>query len=1664
MEKRVRQLLDDIQHKFCTEAKALDLWKKIYNSANYEEFTKLFCQILQGIIQENYNNPYVKTIIAAMGKFVAEVSSRETKGLASPENLLLRDVISNIIRDHTEENEHFKFNVCSFLSVTLQNMDKNVEVDESVIRIVQDSLLEKLEDPKPLIRQQAVSALASIQCPFKRDCPVVGSLITCLINPHPSVRREVVKNIALTGISFSHIYKRTRDTDASVRRAAFSRMADIDPTRHLRITQRQYILKSGILETNQCTKKLFSELLLAKWLTAYNGNYIEFLKGIKLDADENDIRDTEKLSGQIMEFFLKSQPLNKIIEILPLDEDKLIPESSLQTEVVLYWNIVLKYLRQSEDLEEYIEQLIPELIIFCGYIQRIIDEMFPRKLQESFEENLNFQHMLCHLFDIAESYDLSEEVGRKALDGLIRKCLRDHQWHHKLLNKLIQIGSKLAPKLELFTNEVYNIIFDIWQPFEENPNQTGYFREYEFKRAQLKVKLTRLENELSYAIASANYEMSRKVEMELNEYRAKLENLSKEGPPLEMIRKPTEDPAKLCWCLDLLCALLMVYANHEHLPSSLNMFKDDFLLPLIWDKRAEILTRALKCMGIYCIYDQETAKLYHHLGTFKIHINKYKSMKLYNKKVVMNSVSLTCDLLMIHGVDWLDNEEEIDIGMSAIEGEPSKNQKLSFDSFIHVLLRMLQDEDYEMRDLSVTVFAKLMCCGLPISSMSTSKLILKWFRLSSKSSAAKALQHKIGMILGAYVNSGNDAKKNVIEAIVPVLTVIAKAPPWSSLSLIDIDLAVQFMAIISDSGNSKVFLHSQLARILLDEIDLGPAKNATIYFAKMLNLLNITLNQSSEIQDIIDKVEKIFEEKTLSKAVMQHLARFLKKLKNGNNTTAISTSMSFNSTKTSVNRAKPLHIKAKKLGSRIKDITEKDPEDNELPRTEVQANISHILPEQASANTSADQTKPLHIQTKKLSSGIKHIIQKDPKDNELPRTEVEANISDVLPEQITKPQQPAPDQNISSSGSDIIGTTHTPVPMFNKILRVNLVRLPIKISRDNTSSDSDSDTAPPPAKYRRIRTPKDKTNSSSDSDTNSPPKKRQRLITRKVEMPGSAPKNKTENYSKKILKEPLATLPINTKGLEETVASHPAPEADSVFFDKSSIQSPQGNNLEKTNSSKDSHVTSSKESALSKSEDVVPIAQENFVENEIFSSWSSVEEIEKNLETNKSCEEHVDSNAQQSLKHIESAEESIISNEEDEKNSHYFFSGMSNVSFCTEESTDDISANTKLDEKKTASALEEVDVPQPSPEAKIVFSDKSRALSSQDVQEKRSPRKQRLSQEKTVSTSSNHSILSKSEDVGSLVEENEVLSSWSSIEEVEKIAQQNLEEIETDKDKGGNNQVYCSFGMSNVLSRKEEIPPSTQDSSAKPILDNNKSASVDVPQPSPEAKIVFSDKSRAPSSQDFRDKRSPEKQRSPQEKTFSTFNKSSLSESEDVGPLAKENVVLSSWSSIEELEKISQSNLMEIEPSAESIVSISDNEDKEGNIQAYCSSGMSNESSRTEEIPTSTQASSAKLILDNNKTVSDSTRTLGSRQSTTTDDTSSLMSNSYQQDLESSISAASDDSDDRHSSPISIRRSLDRKASNRTKIRSRSSKTLFLDEIDAAASDTDENIDDDPHR
>lgn len=137
-----------------------------------------------------------------------------------------------------------------------------------------------------------------------RNCPVIESFIDSLADPVSSVRKAIIENIAPGKSTFGHIITSLRDVDAGVRAATYIKLSKVSP-KFLSIAYRQSVLTSGLIDLSPNVKRTFEQVLLPKWLQVYDSNILQFMLALKLDANEEDYKQTEQIYERVLPIIFK---------------------------------------------------------------------------------------------------------------------------------------------------------------------------------------------------------------------------------------------------------------------------------------------------------------------------------------------------------------------------------------------------------------------------------------------------------------------------------------------------------------------------------------------------------------------------------------------------------------------------------------------------------------------------------------------------------------------------------------------------------------------------------------------------------------------------------------------------------------------------------------------------------------------------------------------------------------------------------------------------------------------------------------------------------------------------------------------------------------------------------------------------------------------------------------------------------------------------------------------------------------------------------------------------------------------------------------------------------------------------------------------------------------
>ena len=163
--------------------------------------------------------------------------------------------------------------------------DPAVKINSSILDDVSETLLALLYDRYPSVRTQAALGLSFFQDPNDPDCQITNALAWSMENDSSAeVRRCIVLNLVLTGLTLNLVIGRTRDVSDVVRRSAFIILSEKCTIRHLKIKQRLRLLRDGLQDRNTQVKEACVRNLLRSWCITLDGDVHDLLRRLDLES------------------------------------------------------------------------------------------------------------------------------------------------------------------------------------------------------------------------------------------------------------------------------------------------------------------------------------------------------------------------------------------------------------------------------------------------------------------------------------------------------------------------------------------------------------------------------------------------------------------------------------------------------------------------------------------------------------------------------------------------------------------------------------------------------------------------------------------------------------------------------------------------------------------------------------------------------------------------------------------------------------------------------------------------------------------------------------------------------------------------------------------------------------------------------------------------------------------------------------------------------------------------------------------------------------------------------------------------------------------------------------------------------------------------------------
>ncbi|EDO49280.1 predicted protein, partial [Nematostella vectensis] len=866
--KSVRDVFEEAQRGFQLHAKLIRSLKKIQDSSESEDdFRETFLKHLTHAMIVFKREPAVERIM----EFVAKYATARIHYVA-PEKVdeceitshFLRYVFMFLLECHDSRDKAVRFRTCQLINKLLNSMDDEASIEDDIADKIFDCMLVRLKDKIPVIRVQAVLALARLQDPSDEDCPIIASYLQLLsTDSSADVRRTVLANIVLSRKTLPNIIGETHDVTESVRKIAYRIVAEKTKIQWLSIAQRVQVLQDGLNDRSEAVKDICIKSVLQGWLRSFDGNIVELLKCV-------DVENSSETAEAAVKALLKGLPKEDLklkINALKTDPSQAGPVTvnydALDSETAFYWRCLGQHLKSlGVEGEELLDTLLPEVTAFCQFTEGHFTsppEITSEKLQETF--------IATQLLLLAGVMDLSDEVGRKRLGQLVHELLVSPNIPEQLVHVLHSRFIDVEPDEETRIQELVEIIADVQQPIVivETAASREETRQKELKMAAIKVKLIQYKDEMDEHVSNQNFSLAAELKEKISELEAERDSIMEQSSSVSL----PDDPATLLKCLTIACKMLEATTRNGMGPTLLTLV-DTLVVPGVQNENPLVRNAAVKCLGLCALLSCEfarkhlvlflqVAQLDHiycpgHSTQLCIYLlQKFglEAFKLNPAQEILDQDKSSTESETDQEGEERSKEEGEEMGE---EGEGEKTGERGVDntatSVLQILTGLLESESNDLRNTAAEGLAKLLLSGRVLSAKLLSRLILLWYNPTTEDDGL--LRHCIGVFLPVFAFSSRTNQELVRQSFLPTLRTLFSAPESSPLATINCKYVAELLVELTNNqhlnkmGNTtsskdttEQCSHVSLALKVANEILSDPEAPGVRVLCKVLTTLDL---------------------------------------------------------------------------------------------------------------------------------------------------------------------------------------------------------------------------------------------------------------------------------------------------------------------------------------------------------------------------------------------------------------------------------------------------------------------------------------------------------------------------------------------------------------------------------------------------------------------------------------------------------------------------------------------------------------------------------------------------------------------------------------------------------------------------------------------------------
>ncbi|PSK42692.1 Condensin complex subunit 3 [Elsinoe australis] len=773
-------------------------------SFDEEDFSNELIRRVLRLLPIRKSEPSGDRVVRFLGVFLRVASDKDNALLSdrdadegdtttlpeTPTSRLSTALFSALLPFFTTKDKIVRFRATQIASHMINILDT---LDDQLYHVLRLALLKRIHDKEASVRMHAIYGLTRLAADVDAsngensdsdddddDDSAAGVLEKLLIllqnDPSAEVRRSLLLNLPLVPKTLPYLLERARDQDAATRRALFARLLPaLGDFRHLSLTHREKLLRWGLRDRDEAVRKATAKLFRERWiedcakLPGAGGEEEDGNKGEKeaampcLDAllellERIDVTNSAAngVALEAMSEFWAGRP--DYVSFVTFDEGfwaELTPESVF---VVRTFN---EYCRGGEGrdareqgrLMEVLEGKMPEVTRFGFLLEREIKTLIETVKraasggpdgdgdEEAEEESVAREFVVEQMLAMANTFDYSDEVGRRKMFGLLRDAIA--------MPELPEEATKLVA-------EVLRLVCG-------DDNQGKGEREYcgVILEAIAEVHDTIMgddEKEKSEdgdeSFHSARSEVSAGSSKGRKKAQQDADGDMSMGDPMDEEKAIREIMVNMK-CLHIAqCMLQNVQCDLEanvHLVTMLN----NLVVPAVRSQEAPIRERGLICLGLCCLLGKNLAQ--ENLTLF-LHCFAKGHPELQSI-----ALQIITDILTTHPSLLAPFPADPDNTTTSLTPEPSPLLKPVLKAFS----KALKSESPEVQSTGATALSKLMLSQLITDTDILKQLIITFF--DPETAANAQLRQALAYFLPVYCHSRYESAARVVQVSTGVI-------------------------------------------------------------------------------------------------------------------------------------------------------------------------------------------------------------------------------------------------------------------------------------------------------------------------------------------------------------------------------------------------------------------------------------------------------------------------------------------------------------------------------------------------------------------------------------------------------------------------------------------------------------------------------------------------------------------------------------------------------------------------------------------------------------------------------------------------------------------------------------------------------------------------------